>query len=113
MGIEDRLSTSRPVKYLQRISMQIWANRLVRKYLQLGDAAYDQVLLGSPVVTIQLALKVLYRRNPNLQIHLFEDGFAGYHTDQWKASTVKKIFKPRYRTASIYRQVRLSPSVQT
>jgi len=91
-GIEDRLSTSRPVKYLQRISMQIWANRLVRKYLQLGDAAYDQVLLGSPVVTIQLALKVLYRRNPNLQIHLFEDGFAGYHTDQWKASTVKKIF---------------------
>ncbi len=90
--IEDRLSAFKPMKYLQRISMQIRANRLVHEYLQLGDAVYDEVLFGSPVVTIQLALKVLYRRNPNLQIHLFEDGFAGYHTDQWKASTVKKLF---------------------
>ncbi|MBN2860889.1 MAG: hypothetical protein JXK93_11545 [Sphaerochaetaceae bacterium] len=91
-GLEDRLSSFKPLKYLQRISTQVRAEKIAGDLLQLEEDVYEEILFGSPVVTIQLALKVLYRRNPEVKIRLFEDGFAGYNTDQWRASLAKKLF---------------------
>lgn len=60
------------------------------QYFDFGKYRYDEVLLTYPDVIIQLGLKVLFKWNPNIKIHMYEDGTGGYSSDILAATVYKK-----------------------
>lgn len=85
-------SINRIKRYVQKTILYLKPHKISNQYFGFGDLVYSQIYLTYPDVVIQLAMKDLYERNPELKIHMYEDGTGGYSSDILKTTKYKEWF---------------------
>jgi hypothetical protein len=87
----NTFATNKVFRYFRRLSNYLRYRNIVEKIFSLENSIYDEVYFSIPEAIIEIALKELYIRNPNIKIHLFEDGTGGYSTKIFKQGIFKKL----------------------
>ncbi|MBU1238524.1 alpha-2,8-polysialyltransferase family protein, partial [Myxococcota bacterium] len=92
LGFSTSFSTVTPIRYAQKVFSHLRYRRLAQQYYNFGENVYDTLYFTCPAVINQIAIKELFSRNPQLKVHLYEDGTGGYGGEILKTSKLKDLF---------------------
>lgn len=96
-----RFSKVRTLRYLQKAGSFLIAGHYADSIYHFDCRRFDHAYFTFPDTIIQLALVSLKRNNPELRVHLYEDGLGGYIPRFSLPSSIKNAFNRIAGIASI------------